>query len=115
MLGGHVAAPLEAGALKEGVEPLLEVGELLNVEGQRACLRVNVSTANLPSAMEGGKRERTMSGHPAPAGNVGNGDAVADEEARGRRGQLLVQGAVQAARLVDVAVDTVLNLLRGVS
>jgi hypothetical protein len=56
-----------------------------------------------------------MSGHPAPAGNVGNGDAVADEEARGRRGQLLVQGAVQAARLVDVAVDTVLNLLRGVS
>ena len=52
---------------------------------------------------------------PAPDGHVGNGDTVADDESRGRLLKMSVQDAVQTARLVDVAVDAVLNLLRGVS
>lgn len=56
-----------------------------------------------------------MGGDPAPAGNVGDGDSVTDEEARGRLGEVGVHGAVQAAGLVDVAVDAVLDRLRGIS
>jgi hypothetical protein len=62
-----------------------------------------------------GLKGRTVRGDPAPGGNVGNRHAVADEVARGGLGQLRVQDGVQAARLVGVAVDAVLDLFRGVS
>lgn len=56
-----------------------------------------------------------MSSYPAPAGNVGNGQLVADEEARRGLCQLGLHGAVQAAGFIDVAVDAVLDLFGGVS
>lgn len=56
-----------------------------------------------------------MRSNPSPGGNVGNGNAVADKEAGGGLGQLVVQDGVEAARLVGVAVDAILDLLRGIS
>ena len=52
---------------------------------------------------------------PADNRNVGNGEAVADKEARGGLFEVVLQHAVEAARLVGVAVDPVLDLLGGVS
>lgn len=62
-----------------------------------------------------GERTLTSSFDPAPARDVGNGAAVADQVARRRLGQMGVHDAVQAARLVLVAVDAVLDLFRGVA
>lgn len=59
--------------------------------------------------------ELTGRGYPAPDGNVGNGDAVADNVARGGLGQVRVKSAVETTGLVDVAVNSVLDLLRCVS
>lgn len=52
---------------------------------------------------------------PPDAGNVGDGEAVADEEARGGLLEVGFEDGVEAAGLVDVAVDAVLDLLRGVA
>lgn len=56
-----------------------------------------------------------MSSNPPPARDVGNGNAVADEIARWRLCQVRVHCAVQAACLVFVAVDAVLDLLGRIS
>jgi hypothetical protein len=57
----------------------------------------------------------TSRGHPAPAGDVGNGALVADEEAGGLLGEVGVHCAVETAGLVEVAVDAVLDLFGGVA
>jgi hypothetical protein len=62
-----------------------------------------------------GKKTLTAGSNPAPAGNVGDGQPVADEVARLGLAQLRVHDAVQAARLVLVPVDAVLDLLGRVS
>ena len=51
---------------------------------------------------------------PANDGNVGDGEAIADDEARGGLLKVGLEGAVEAASLVGVAVDAVLDLLGGV-
>lgn len=56
-----------------------------------------------------------MSGNPSPGGNVGNGDTVADEEARLGLCELRFHDGVETTSLVDVAVDAVLDLLRCIS
>lgn len=48
---------------------------------------------------------------PADADDVGNGEAVADEEAPALLLEVRLHDAVEAARLVYVAVDAVLDLL----
>lgn len=60
-------------------------------------------------------RELTMGSDPAPAGNVGNGDTVADKEARGGLCEVFVHGAVEAACFVGVTVDSILDLFWGIS
>ena len=52
---------------------------------------------------------------PADAGDVGDGEAVAYEEARGGLFELRLEDGVEAAGLVGVAVDAVLDLLRRVA
>lgn len=52
---------------------------------------------------------------PTPAGDIGNSHTVTDKEAGSRLLQLVVHGAVQTTRLVNVAVNSVLNLLGSVA
>lgn len=56
-----------------------------------------------------------MRRNPSPGSNVGNGEAVADEEARRGLCELRLHDGVEAASLVDVAVDAVLDLFRRIS
>jgi len=57
----------------------------------------------------------TVRGNPAPAGYIGNGEAVTDEEPMRRLSQVGIHGAIEATGLIVVAVNGVLNLLRCVS
>lgn len=54
-------------------------------------------------------REPTVGPRPADDGDVGDGEAVADEEARGGLFELRLEDGVETAGLVGVAVDAVLN------
>jgi len=49
---------------------------------------------------------------PADAGDVGNGDVVANNESGFRELEMLVQHTVQTPRLIDITIDAVLDLLR---
>lgn len=60
-------------------------------------------------------RARTGRGYPAPGGNVGNGETIADNEARCALREVGIQDSVEAAGLVDVTVDAVLDLLRRIA
>ena len=48
---------------------------------------------------------------PTPGDNVGDGEAVADEEAGGGPSELGLEDAIEATGLVTVTVDTVLDAL----
>jgi hypothetical protein len=74
----------------------------------------SVSKRCIPHASRS-ERTLTASGHPAPARDVGNGAPVPDEVARCRLAELGVHDTVQAAGLVLVSVDAVLDLFRRVS
>jgi hypothetical protein len=54
-------------------------------------------------------------GNPSPGSNISNSQAVADEEARRGLCELALQDGVEAASLVDVAVDAVLDLFGSIS
>ena len=56
--------------------------------------------------------ELTGTGHPAPARDISNGASVSDQIPRGRRLQALLHHAIEAAGLVLVSIDAVLDLLR---
>lgn len=57
----------------------------------------------------------TVIDNPAKTGHIGNSNAVADEQAVWRFGQVGVHGAIEAMNLIVVAVDAVLNLFGCVS
>ena len=55
-----------------------------------------------------------MSGYPAPASYVGNGETVTNKEAMGRLRQVTFHGPIKATSLFVVAIYGVLDLLRRV-
>lgn len=58
---------------------------------------------------------RTGRGDPAPARDVGDRHAIADNVSRRTLLQMSVQGTVEASRLVHVAINSVLDFLRGIA
>lgn len=89
---GHVSPLLGALAPEHPVLPGLEVRELVDVDTGPAGVR-----------------------DPPPVHDVGDGDVVADEVPGLGGGEVLVEHAVEASRLVDVAVDAILDALGGVA
>lgn len=57
----------------------------------------------------------TVRGYPSPGRNISYSQAITDKEARRRLCQLRLHDGVEAASLVDVAVDAVLDLFRRIS
>lgn len=56
-----------------------------------------------------------MRSDPTPSRNIGNGDSVTDQDTVGVLLKRLVHGAVQAARLVSIAVNAILDWLGSVA
>lgn len=84
----HMPPLLDGGPAQHALLPRLEMGELVEVDARPA----------------GGR-------HPPPVRDVRDGDVVADQVPGLGGGEVLVQDAVEAPRLVDVAVDAVLDAL----
>lgn len=114
-----MATLLETRTLEQLVNPLAQVGELFKFDTSPAYrfsfMSIEMVFTETHTCQIGNHEELTSCGNPAPNGNVGNGQSVTDDEARGALLKVRVQSAVQTTGLVAVAVNTVLDLLWGVS
>lgn len=84
----HMPTLLDSRPAQHALLPRLEMGELVEVDARPASGR-----------------------HPPPVRDVRDGDVVADQVPGLGVGEVLVQDAVEASRLVDVAIDAVLDAL----
>ena len=115
-----VGALLERLPASELCVPLLDLGKLVEVDAGPGCLRRPSAISEPVSPRIGGKCDPfpvklTGTVDPTPAGNIGDRDPVPDDEAMRGFLEVRVQDPVEAARLVLVSVDSVLDLLRCVS